>query len=386
MLHAGNFRWRGMVTDVMFISLEQLPDPRAVLADMTQPWVAAMHECEQDPRWHREGTVAVHTALVLDRLDELMANIPLGEQAQIRLRWAALFHDCGKPQTTRTQDDGSITSFGHSKRGSMIARSVLWRMQLDPRERELICGLVRWHMLPGHLMDRADIFFALALASQSCKLDELGVLARADAQGRIGTDGVEEALLKIGIFEDEAIRHDCLHRPMPFASDHARMVYFENAGERLAYDAFDDTHATLHVMCALPGIGKDTYIAKHLADAHEVSIDKIREQLKLDAGEWRISVPAAHQQLREALRTKTDVVFNATSLVRDHRAKVIRLGRSYGYRIRIVMLETDPQTQRKRNKNRVMAVPSQIIDEMLDKWEAPTLAEAHSIDIVDTTA
>ena len=53
----------------------------------------------QDPEWHPEGDVFVHTQLVIDRARELIDDLSYPKQVTVML--AALAHDFGKPATTR---------------------------------------------------------------------------------------------------------------------------------------------------------------------------------------------------------------------------------------------------------------------------------------------
>lgn len=65
--------------------------------------------------------------------------------AEKYLRWAALLHDVGKPDTM-TVDDGGITHFyGHCEHGAKLARGVLRRLKFDNDTIETVSRLVRWH-------------------------------------------------------------------------------------------------------------------------------------------------------------------------------------------------------------------------------------------------
>ena len=85
-------------------------------------WVQAMHETQQDRFYHSEGDVWTHTKMVVDSLiahpwwHELD---PIGQ----RIAWlTTLLHDIGKPATTVHEENGRISSRGHSQRGAQDAR------------------------------------------------------------------------------------------------------------------------------------------------------------------------------------------------------------------------------------------------------------------------
>ena len=113
------------------------------------PWWQAMAACPQDPKHHGEGDVARHTHLVVAALQADPRFADLEEPARRILRLAALLHDCGKPATTRHEENGRITSNGHARVGASIARRLLWERGVDFAEREAVCALVRWHMHKG---------------------------------------------------------------------------------------------------------------------------------------------------------------------------------------------------------------------------------------------
>ena len=61
------------------------------------------------------------------------------------MRWAALLHDLGKPDT-RVERDGEGTFYGHEILGAEIADRVLERLRHPHDERRAIVHLVREHM------------------------------------------------------------------------------------------------------------------------------------------------------------------------------------------------------------------------------------------------
>jgi hypothetical protein len=71
---------------------------------------------------------------------------------------------------------------------------------LDPRLRERVAALVRWHMWPPFFIQRGDYVRNAAIMSIISRCSELALLCRADARGRIGPDP-EEALAAIDVFE-----------------------------------------------------------------------------------------------------------------------------------------------------------------------------------------
>src|SRR5262249_38635743 len=82
-------------------------------------WVRALAGCPQDPAHHAEGDVWVHTRMVCEALASAAGwrGLPADERAVVFA--AALLHDVAKPECTRAEPDGRVTSRGHSRRGSI---------------------------------------------------------------------------------------------------------------------------------------------------------------------------------------------------------------------------------------------------------------------------
>lgn len=345
------------------------------------PWLPALAGTPQDPLFHAEGDVYRHTQMVVEQLLDDPAWQQLDEETRDELFWAALLHDIGKPATTK-HEDGRITSRGHSLKGAVIARGILWRAALDPDRRERVCALVRHHMAPGFLLDNADPLRRAALISVSTKASELALLARADARGRIAPN-LAESLEAIDLFEAFCDENGCLDNPYPFASDHARFVYFRREDRDPSYAAYDDTRCEVTVLSGLPASGKDTWAATEGEDRPVIALDLIRAEFgvspRKDQG---VVVQAARERAREYLRQGQDFIWNATALSRRTRGQTIQLAADYNARVRIVSVETDVESLLERNKARPgeARVPDDALLGMLDKWEAPDLSECHTLE------
>lgn len=79
-----------------------------------------MRDCPQDPTFHAEGTVWTHVGMVCEALAALDEFRALPDSDREILFAAALLHDVAKPSCTR-DEDGRITSRGHSQRGAIDA-------------------------------------------------------------------------------------------------------------------------------------------------------------------------------------------------------------------------------------------------------------------------
>ena len=72
---------------------------------------------------------------------------------KILLKWAALFHDLGKPHThnIREDRDGCITFYNHDKEGARIFAIIADRLKWSRDDRNFVSQFISVHMWPFHL-------------------------------------------------------------------------------------------------------------------------------------------------------------------------------------------------------------------------------------------
>ena len=145
------------------------------------PELAALQGCEQDPIWHPEGDVWIHTLHCLD----WFAGERTGDHADdLIVGLGILCHDLGKPATTTT-DFGRITSRGHEPEGEAPTRRFLERLTNQDNLVNEVIPLVRCHLRPRALHDaNASDSAVRRLARQVKRIDRLVRVARADHAGR----------------------------------------------------------------------------------------------------------------------------------------------------------------------------------------------------------
>ena len=151
------------------------------------PEIAAMIEVPQDPEWHPEGDVFVHTLLAVNRAREMIEGLPYPKKVTVML--AALAHDFGKPSTTEFLE-GRWRSRGHEEAGVAPTESFLDRLNIHTIEgydvRRQVIALVREHLKPGEFFKKRDEVGdgAFRRLSRKCELDLLYRVASADSLGR----------------------------------------------------------------------------------------------------------------------------------------------------------------------------------------------------------
>jgi putative nucleotidyltransferase with HDIG domain len=345
-------------------------------------WVRALRDVPQDPVHHAEGDVWIHTRMVLEALGEIAAWRALDPAERDLVFAASLLHDVAKPRCTKTEPDGRVTSRGHSIRGAVLARRLLWRMGVPFAHREAICALIRHHQAPFFLIERADAARAARAISQSARCDHLSLVAEADARGRRCADP-QRLLDNTALFRELCAETGCLTGPAPFPSAHARLLYLRGDTSDVLYHPHESFRADVVVMSGLPGAGKDSWVRENLGDWPVVSLDQIRDELDVDPGDAQGEVVAHARELaRTHLRAGRSFVWNATNLSRQLRTTVVNLFLDYGARVRIVYVEVSEETLHGQNRARAAAVPGAVIARLLERWEVPEAGEAHEVSYV----
>ncbi len=343
------------------------------------PQLPLLDTCPQDPVFHAEGDAGIHTRMVVEQLVSQSAWRKLPEDHRSCLFWAAVLHDVGKPVVTKVEEDGRVTSRGHSRVGAAIARQILWKAHVPFTWREQLCGLISAHQLPFWLIERDQAERLAIKTSWECRLDYLCLHARADALGRQCED-LEGLLVNVELAQQVFEDTGCLEVPFPFSNDESRVAYFEKPDRDPHYVAHEDFRCTVTLMSGLPGAGKDTWIGKHCPELPVVSLDALREELGEPAtGNQGRVVQAAYEAARDHLRNCRDFVWNATNISAQLRAKPLRLLRDYGARIKIVYLEPPPERLLAQNRDRASSVPFPVLENLLRKLEPPAPWEAHSV-------
>jgi tRNA nucleotidyltransferase (CCA-adding enzyme) len=146
------------------------------------PEITALIGTPQDPRWHPEGDVFVHTSHCLDAMAALPEFAPADDDTKAVLMFATLTHDFGKATTTVIEADG-ISSAGHEAASVPLADSFLERISAPLHLRERIRPLALNHMFHADMVtDRSVRRLARRLAPES--VESLAILMTADSMGR----------------------------------------------------------------------------------------------------------------------------------------------------------------------------------------------------------
>ena len=155
--------------------------------DQLFPEMKALIGVQQEPEWHPEGDVWIHTRLTVDRARELIDDLAYAQQVTVML--AALAHDFGKPATTEFID-GRLRSREHEEAGVAPTESFLDRLNIHTLDgydvRAQVIAIVRDHLKPGEFYKkRREVSTgAFCRLARKVDLDLLYRVAKADSLGR----------------------------------------------------------------------------------------------------------------------------------------------------------------------------------------------------------
>lgn len=347
------------------------------------PGLQLMKQVQQNPEYHREGDVYVHTKLVCSRLTKLPEWDDLSFREQKTLFLAAAFHDIGKTICTK-QENGVWISPKHTIIGEKEFRRMAYRERemfgLSFQERELIAKLIRFHGLPVWFWEKRRPEFDLLKAAESVPLRLLYLLSKADVQGRSGRD--QDRLLEhVELFADCAREQGIWEKPYGFVNTYTRYQYFHKEDLWQGASLYDPADFEVILMSGLPLAGKDTWIERYGNGRKVISLDDVRAEFGISPAEGSArAADIAVRRARELLRRKEPFIWNATNSIRETRRRLISLFTSYGASVCIVYLEVPYEEIIRRNGIRKRHIPETVLEGMIRRLEVPEAWEAYELD------
>ncbi|MDD5044395.1 MAG: HD domain-containing protein [Candidatus Omnitrophica bacterium] len=132
------------------------------------PEVDIMRGVAQGPYHHLD--VWMHTLETCRQIDEIVKEarknklldsylnevITADRKRAALIKFGALLHDIGKPQSMRRKA-GKILFHGHERIGRDISRHISIKFKLSNDEREALERMVFWHLRPGYLADVEEV-------------------------------------------------------------------------------------------------------------------------------------------------------------------------------------------------------------------------------------
>ncbi len=144
----------------------------------------ALINCEQEPEYHPEGDVWIHTLMCLDELAKILEKEKIeDEYKKLYLFYAVLCHDFGKPFCTK-EINGKITSYKHESLGIEPTISFLEKLTNEKKFIEIVCSLVKNHIIPFQLYLSHSSEKAVKRLSLKVNIEDLCLVCLADCLGR----------------------------------------------------------------------------------------------------------------------------------------------------------------------------------------------------------
>lgn len=350
------------------------------------PTLEVLKTTPQDKYYHAEGDVYTHTEMVIRELLNLPEYQNANDTNKFIMYYAALLHDISKPACTVHEDNGTISSKGHSKRGSVDARIMLWKLNIPFEIREAICNIIATHQIPFFAFNdkprdgnpvRTPQFIAHSLSWQ-LPVNCLLAVAKADMLGR-DYEKKQDSLDDISLFTEVVIEEGCYDKPYNFPNSVTMLKYFRSIGQiSPEYEFHNETGSHVFVMCGIPASGKSSYVRD--SKLPTVSFDDAKTELGIKQND---NSGAAYQlvvsRAKEFLRRKESFIWDSTNLSQQMRNKTLDLLYQYNAQVTIVYTEQTESVIKERNIARDSTLTNKKIETMLHKWEVPTSMESHNI-------
>lgn len=152
------------------------------------PELFALVNVPQDPKWHPEGDVWVHTMMTLDamavELGSRHQEQKMNEKKKLKFMFAILCHDLGKATHTTIENDGRIRAIGHEKAGIEPTKSLLYRLTDEHDFIKSLLPLVEHHLKPSQFYVGKAKASAIRRLATKVNIEELVIVAKADFLGR----------------------------------------------------------------------------------------------------------------------------------------------------------------------------------------------------------
>ena len=341
-----------------------MKEEEAVLAwAEKQPWAEGMKNTPQSLPYHNED-VWEHTKMVI----RCLPKVPDWETAdQSVLFWAALLHDCAKPETAQWDEETSSWAFPkHSIKGEYKARNIMAKQGVEFHRREKICKLIRYHMRIRFALEGHDTNQELAVLSHRTDLKSLCQLMYADHIGRnveVEPPDIHFEIAKDFGFEKCEFAGGEIYRLMA-----------------VGYKPYTTASFNVTLMSGMPCSGKSTWANQQGLPI--VSLDAIRKDLKIKPtdrnGQGKVAQEAM-KKCKQFLRVQESFIFDATNLTKKMRDKWVNMFMRYNARVKIVYVEVPVDLIFKRNKGKSSPIPEDIITKLYNKIDIPDLTECHEI-------
>lgn len=338
----------------LFIDLEDYLDV---------PFIEDMKNTEQDPVYHPEGNVLIHTKMVMGEVVKLLYAKEISTREGVILHLAALLHDVAKPETS-TSSNGRVRSLQHDLVGYQKARYILDACDLPLDVKLSVLTLVKEHMAPIAFLKQKSSHKAYEKLAWKVNTRLLYYFTRCDFSGRTADD-IKDSLEKLETFKETLISYQL----------------FGETPKR--YE--EKSPLTAYIMVGPAASGKSTLsnsLMKTNPGAVLICPDTIRGELcngdETDQSKNDFVFSLFYRRVRDngKLKTKT-LILDATNV--NKRNQILKVVRESGYEPVLVYLNTPYHTCIARNSSRSRVVPEYVIKKQYELLAYPNYSEADTI-------
>ncbi len=370
-------------------------NPIELQSDTSHIELQSLYNTQQEPYAHAEGNVGIHTQLVLEQIEKQIykhSNLD-----PIIARASALFHDIGKPQTTKTTQQGRIAAPGHDVKGAELANLTMAEnphlVKLSREQKAAIKTLIREHMW-GYNIENVSKGAMLRL-TQLVHPQHLWSLWQADVKGRECANKTE-LLERLDYAQEYMIEHGAgIFRPQPYLYEACELGGWDpdnihlsvkrellrgvitgtitNISQAYAYISERSIRrkGKIIYMVGLPGVGKST-LGKQMAQENgwtHLTYDtpRKRDRRMLAANNWNA--------IKTGLTNQETLIVDATHLERKSRDPLIAIATQYRSKLVAVSYDIDTQLSIQAQTARQASVPTTVIKNMAAKYRHPTCDE-----------
>ena len=199
---------KGRKPSIFFETLRQMDQ-----LDVWFPEVKQLIGVRQDPIYHPEGDVWIHTMEVVDRASAYRDKV----SDPFRFELLALCHDFGKIVTT-SEKNGRIHAYDHENQGLPLIRSFLGRITNEHDLIHYVVNMTSLHMKPNAVYhDKAPIKTTNRMFDQADEPVDLIYMSMADKPLIMGSDVFTDS--NDFLFERYEIYKETMSRPYVTGKD-----------------------------------------------------------------------------------------------------------------------------------------------------------------------
>lgn len=280
------------------------------------PEMKALIGCEQNPEYHPEGDVWVHTMQVIDNAAKHRDRAENPAFFMV----AAMCHDFGKPLATELNPKtGKVQSIGHDETGVPVSQQFLKRVNHDTKLGKYVENMISLHMLPRtYFQDKVRANKTNSLCDKACCVNDLILLGASDAFAYFQSNNMYNDYLTWGKMIENRYNQRMLE---PYVKGADLLEMGLKPGKQFA-EILSNSHK-LH----LSGVDKDSVLNGIMTEQAKINpivaekkrqIDEYKEQFVISRKDliqlgvkpdenFKITVESLNKQISNG-KTKSDVL------------------------------------------------------------------------------